>query len=69
MKTGDIVQFKDRLYDDERGALYKIIEINGDRAIIEFMCDLPIPPHSVAMVSELEVVHQEKDGLQDQRER
>lgn len=43
MQTGDIVKFKDGLYSDEIGAKYKIIEINGDRAVIEFTCDLPIP--------------------------
>jgi hypothetical protein len=41
------------------------VEINGDRAIIEFICDLPIPPQSVAMVSELEIVHREKDNIGD----
>lgn len=56
MELGDIVQFKYGLYNDEEGAKYKIIEINGDRAIIQFICDLPIPPQSVAVVSELEVV-------------
>jgi hypothetical protein len=36
------------------------LEINGDRVVIEFICDLPIPPQSVATVSELEVVRREK---------
>ena len=65
MKIGDRVQFKDGLYDDEVEAKYKIVEINGDRAIIEFICDLPIPPQSVAMVSELEIVHEQKEDIQD----
>jgi hypothetical protein len=60
MKTGDTVQFKDGLYHDEIGTRYKIIEINGDRAIIEFICDLPIPPQSAAKISEWDVVHEEK---------
>ena len=59
MEIGDIVKFLDGLYPDEDEARYKIIEINGDRAFIEFICDLPIPPQSVARISELEVVHQE----------
>jgi len=63
MKTGDTVQFKDGLYNDEIGARYKIVEINGDRAIIEFICDLPIPPQSVAMISELEIVHGEENEI------
>lgn len=47
------------------GARYEIVEVNGDRAIIEFICDLPIPPQSVALVGELEVVEQEKDEMRD----
>lgn len=56
MKIGDTVKFFNGLYDDEKGAMYKVIEINGDRAIIEFICDLPIPPQSVAKINELEIV-------------
>jgi len=59
MDIGDIVKFKDGLYPDEKGANYKVVEINGDRAVIQFICDLPIPPQSIAKISELEVVHQE----------
>ena len=60
MKTGDTVKFRDNLYEDESGAFYKVLEINGDRVIIEFICDLPIPPQSVAKVSELEIVQQKQ---------
>ena len=59
MEIGDIVKLKDGLYPDEKGARYRVVEMNGDRAVIEFICDLPIPPQSVAKTSELEVVHQE----------
>lgn len=43
----------------EKGAMYTILEINGDRTIIEFICDLPIPPQSVAKTKELEVIQYE----------
>ena len=56
MKKGDTVKFKDGLYPDEEGARYKVIEINGDRVVIEFICYLSIPPQSVAKTNELEVV-------------
>jgi|RhiMetdeSRZDD1v2_1073273.scaffolds.fasta_scaffold835879_2 hypothetical protein len=56
MKIGDTVKFKDGLYSDEEGARYKVMEINGSRAIIEFICQLPIPPQSVANIDELELV-------------
>lgn len=58
MKIGDRVKFIDGLYDDEIGAEYIVLEINGDRGIIEYICDLPIPPQSVAKMNELEVINQ-----------
>jgi hypothetical protein len=33
-----------------------VLEINEDRAVIEFICQLPIPPWSVANIDELEIV-------------
>ncbi len=56
MKVGDTVKFIDGLYNDEKGARYTIVEINGDRATLCFICNLPIPPQSIARISELEVV-------------
>ena len=56
IKIGDIVKFIDGLYADEEGTRYKILEINGDRVVIEFICQLPIPPQSVAKIDELVVV-------------
>jgi len=61
MKIGDKVKFLEGLYDDEKGAMYKVIEMNGERSIIEFICDLPIPPQSVAKTNELEVVQSENE--------
>ena len=56
MKVGDIVKFKDGLYDEELGQTYILIELNGDRCIIKHITDLPIPPTSAALVADLEVV-------------
>ena len=56
MKVGDIVKFKDGLYEDEACQTYTLIELNGDRCIIKHITDLPIPPTSVAKVADLEVV-------------
>ena len=55
MKVGNTVKFKDGLYTDEEGARYRVMEINGNRAVIEFLCQLPIPPQSVAKIDELEL--------------
>ena len=60
MEIGDIVKFIDGLYSDEKGARYKVVEMNGDRATIEFICHLPIPPQSIAKTKELEVVQKKK---------
>lgn len=62
MNIGDTVKFKDGLYPDEVGAKYKVVEINGDRAIIEFIYDLPIPPQSVAKVNEMIVVNEDESA-------
>lgn len=56
MKIGDTVKFIDGLYADEEGARYKVLEINVDRVVLQFICQLPIPPQSVAKIDELEVV-------------
>lgn len=66
MDIGDIVKFVDGLYSDEVDAKYKVVEINGDRAVIEFICDMPIPPQSVAKVGELIVVADEERGVRNQ---
>ena len=56
MVVGTIVKFKDGLYADEEGAIYRVIEDNGDRVFLEFICDLRFPPQSVALVRDLEMV-------------
>ncbi len=63
MNIGDIVKFKDGLYTDEEGVMYRVVELNGDRAVIEFICDLPIPLQSAAMIDELQVVQHETNDF------
>lgn len=56
IKIGDLVVFKEGLYDDEKGANYRVLEINGDRCVLEFVnTNMVIRPQSVAMLSELEL--------------
>ena len=56
IKVGDLVKFKQGLYADEEGAIYRILELNGDRAIIEFVnTSMKIRPQSVARLAELEL--------------
>jgi len=59
MEKGSVVKFRDGLYADEEGAFYRVIEDNGDKVFLEFICDLPFPPQSVALVKDLEVVRVE----------
>lgn len=57
----DLVTFQKGLYGDEEGNVYRVIEVNGDRGFIVLAnTDLPIPPQSVALFSELEMVSTEK---------
>ena len=37
MEIGDLAVFKKGLYDDEEGAVYRVLEINGDRCVLEFV--------------------------------
>jgi len=55
IKVDDLVIFKKGLYADEDGAVYRVLEINGDRCYLEFVStDMVIRPQSVAILSELE---------------
>ncbi len=60
VNVGDLVKFKQGLYTDEKGAIYRVLEVNGDRVIIEYVNSrLSFPPQSVAFVAELELVTSE----------
>lgn len=51
----DIVEFVDPL-DDEVGTTYRVVEVNGDRCIIELVCDMRIRPTWVRLVADLKLV-------------
>lgn len=56
IKPGDLVVFRKGLYADEEGAVYRVLEINGDRVILEFAnTNMTIRPQSVAMLSDLDL--------------
>lgn len=57
IKTDDLVTFKKSLYEDETGAVYRVLEINGDRCFVELVnTNMVIRPQSVAIVADLELV-------------
>ena len=47
--TGDRVRIVTEWRDtpDERDSVYVVVEDNGDRCIIELVCDLPIRPQEI----------------------
>jgi hypothetical protein len=51
----DIVEFVDPL-EDEVGTTYRVVEVNGDRCIIELVCDMRIRPTWVRLVADLKRV-------------
>ena len=56
IKIGDLVTFKKGLYSDEEGAIYRVLEINGDRTMLELAnTNMIIRPQSVAILSELDL--------------
>lgn len=52
---GDLVTFKKGLYADEDGAIYRVLEINGDRVVIQLEnTNMVIRPQSIANLLELD---------------
>jgi len=53
MKVGDQVKWAHPLNPEESRERFILVELNGDRCFIRFVCDLPIPPVQVVIVSDL----------------
>jgi hypothetical protein len=68
MKIGDTVKFLDGLYFDEKCNRYQLLEMNGDNALIELICDDLDPERSVVKLSELIEVFQNHD-LKDKKKK
>lgn len=50
-----LVVFKDGLYDDEKETVYRVLEVNGDRVVLELEnSNMSIRPQSIALLSDLE---------------
>lgn len=57
INRGDLVAFKPGLYADEQGAVYRVIEVNGDRVILELAnTNLTFSPQSIALIADLEKI-------------
>ncbi len=55
MKVGDTVKMVEPTPDESGLERFRVLELRGDRVLVEFICDLPIPPTYVFQVSEVEV--------------
>ena len=56
IQTGDLVVFKKGRYADEEGAIYRVLEVNGDRVFLEFITtQMVFRPQSVAKLADLEI--------------
>ncbi len=56
VQVGSLVTFRKGLYNDEEGAVYQVLEINGDRTILELVnTNMVIRPQSIALLSELDI--------------
>ena len=59
-RIGDVVKFRDGLYEDEKETVYVVREVNGDRSILELIYpSMIIRPESVALLSDLEILAHE----------
>lgn len=54
--VGDLVQYRECLEAGDETARFVVAEDNGDRLLVRFVCDLPIPPTSVVRRDEMKVV-------------
>ncbi len=53
MKVNDEVKWVQPVDANEAGERFIVIEVNGDRCLIEDICDLPIRPTTVARTADL----------------
>ncbi len=50
--VGDVVEFREPA-EDEIGARFLVQEMNGDRCLVQFICDMTIRPTFVYRVADL----------------
>lgn len=55
MKPGMLVKFKEIKEAGDDQAIFKVLELRGDRVLVEQVCKLPIKPTSVYLISDLKV--------------
>ncbi len=53
ISVGDMVRFMEIVDPGDEDSRFIVIENNGDRLMIRFVCDLPIPPTQVVLRSDV----------------
>lgn len=56
IEVGQIVKWREPLSEAEATERHLVLEVNGDRCIIQYVCDWSLKPTSLARTAELEVV-------------
>lgn len=60
IKVGELVKFRNGLYEDEQETIYVVKEVNGDRSILQVIYpDMAIRPESAALLCDLEILESE----------
>jgi hypothetical protein len=54
MNANDLVKFSNP-NQDEIGLTMKVIEVNGDRALVEYQVGMNINPTAIVMTAEIEI--------------
>lgn len=56
LAVGQTVKFANPLSDDERDERFTVVELRGDRVLVEFICDMRVKPQSVSLAADLESI-------------
>ena len=53
LAVGQLVRFISPLTEDERGENFTVLELRGERALVEFVCEMNIRPTFVYLAADL----------------
>ena len=56
MKLGNVVKFKDPINAGEAAERHVVIELRGNRVLVEFVCNMNFKPMGVYLIDDMEVV-------------
>ena len=56
MKVGDVVRFAAPETEDEESERFVVLDLRGDRTLVEFVCEMNIKPTFVYQTADLKTV-------------